>query len=169
MQSVIPTSVVDNAFVPFPEGTYKGALSDCNLVSNKDETWAGLECTFTDVEPVGDYPEDGRPFTDTITIRLSGQSVLDVTDFANLPRKMYGLQLGGGLLAGLAEAFGAAIRTEEGVAVDLEAFIGDLQDGLHEAKEVVFFTRQKERSYENDEGEKVKVIDTRATRYAPLG
>jgi hypothetical protein len=152
MQSVIPTNIVDNVYEPFPEGTYKGRLADCKLVTNDDKTWAGLEVSFVDNEPLNDSPEDARAFTDTITIRAKGKSITEVDSFATLPKEYFGLRLGSGLLAGLAEAFGAAVRTEDGVAVDLEDFISNLQSGAHKDKYAVFITRHRARSYVNQNG-----------------
>jgi hypothetical protein len=166
-QSVIPTTIVDNVYEPFPEGTYRGRLADCKLVTNDDKTWAGLEVSFIDNEPLNDSPEDARAFTDTITIRAKGTSITEVTDFKTLPKELFGLRLGGGLLAGLAEAFGAAIRTEDGVALDLEDFISNLQSGSHKDKMAVFITRHRSRKYKNQQGEDVTVTETNAQRYLP--
>lgn len=163
--TTVPTSIVDNEYVPFPEGTYRGALEDCKPVKNDDGSWMGLELSFVDIEAVGDSPEELRPFTDTITIRVKNQSLVDVVDITQLPRELFGLRLGAGLLAGLAEAFGEAVRTEEGVNVDLESMIENLQDGTFKGREATFVTRQKSRKYTNSEGNEVTVIDTRATRY----
>ena len=161
----VPSSIVDNTFVPFPEGTYRGALEDCKLVKNDVGSWAGLEVAFVNIEPVGDSPEDARPFRDTITIRVKDESILDVEDFSKLPNELFGLRLGGGLLGGLAEAFDAGTRTDDGIQLDLEEFIVALQDGSYKGAEATFTTRQREREYVNKEGNKVKTIETHAQRF----
>ena len=125
----VPSSIVDNTFVPFPEGTYRGALEDCKLVKNDVGSWAGLE------------------------------------DFSKRPNELFGLRLGGGLLGGLAEAFDAGTRTDDGIQLDLEEFIVALQDGSYKGAEATFTTRQREREYVNKEGNKVKTIETHAQRF----
>ncbi len=167
--STIPTSVADNVYEPFPEGTYMGSFADCELKTSKDSSWAGLEVSFTDVEPVGDSPEDGRPFKDTITIRVKDVSILDVDDFTSLPKEQFALRLGAGLLAGLAEAFGPGVRTEEGIDVDLPSFIAGMQDGAFNGKEASFITRQRTRKYTDATGKERSAVDTNATRYLPIG
>ncbi|KKL73638.1 hypothetical protein LCGC14_2072920, partial [marine sediment metagenome] len=139
----VATNIVDNVYEPFPEGTYMGSFADCDMKTSQDNSWAGLELSFTDVEPVGDSPEDGRPFKDTITIRVKDVSILEVEDFSALPKEQFALRLGVGLLAGLAEAFGAATRTEDGVDVDLEGFLASLQDGSFRGLEASFITRHR--------------------------
>jgi hypothetical protein len=161
----VPRKIVDNVYEPFPEGTYYGTLAEVELRKNPDGTWAGLEVSFVNVEPVNDSPEDGRPFSDTITIRARGESLVDQDDFTTLPKELFGLRLGAGQLAGLAEAFGAGEGSEEGVALDLEDFIEQLQDGTFRGKEAGFVTRQRTRTYKNDAGEEVSIVETNARQF----
>lgn len=170
MSVTLPKSIVENAYEPFPAGTYMGVYADCGIAKNQDGSWMALELTFVDNEPIGDSPPDGRPFKDTITIRVKDQSILDFDDFSALPKELFGLRLGAGLLAGLALAFGEATEDEDGnVEVDLDSFIDNLQNGSLQGRTAAFVTKQRTRKYEDkDTGEEKTTVDTNAQRYFPV-
>lgn len=171
---LVPTSIVENTYEPFPEGTYMGTYSDFSIRDNADGSWMALDLTFTDIQPADDTsPEDGRPFTGSVTIRVKDVSLVDVDDVSSLPRELFALRLGAGLLGGLALAFGEAHETDEGVDFDLENFISKLQNGAMQGKQAAFVTKHKKRSgtYIDQDGEERerKGVDVNVMRFMPVG
>lgn len=156
MLATIPTSLVDNEYELFPEGTFVGKLADA-----KTRTFDGgdavINVSITDTEVVeGDQDPGGRTFTGRITFTQGGLNVLEVSNFGDntLP---FGIRRAGGLLAGLAEAVGAVQRDPSGapVALDLEAFVDSLLTGEYAAAPVRFtvthYTPKKSGSKARDE------------------
>lgn len=154
MQATVPTSLVDNEYELFPEGTFVGELASATRRDNDEGDRVSLRVSLANTRGLGgDAPETGgRTFSDDIVTVWDGISVAEVSDFSDdsLP---YPLRLGAARLAGLAEACGAAQRGDNGVAVDFAAFVEALQEGEFEDREVAFEVNH--RSYENNDGEEV--------------
>lgn len=168
MRAHVPTSLVDNEYELFPEGTFAGELASAERQEYDDGERITIRAAFANTRGLGeDAPEtNGRTFTGEIPVRHGGQSVTEIADFSNseIP---FPLRLGAGWLAGLAEAVGAATRDEETgvVDVDFAEFLEALQDGEFKDREVAFEVRH--RTYENNDGEEVETDDFR--RIGPAG
>lgn len=173
----IPNEVAFPKYEPFPEGTFKGSLAGASVTSGEGGTWARLDVTFTDVKSLNGSIDVGkRPYKGNIPIKVRGTSLLEIDDWTTLPDALFPLVVAARVLAGMALAFGAAEKTEDGVDVDLDSFITDLEDGAYENYETVFVTRHRERQVLtpsgepalDENGEVIKRVDANITFASPI-
>jgi hypothetical protein len=127
----VPNALVDNEYELFPEGTFIGKLTGAKT-RTFDSGDQILNLSFGSTMPATEEdPETGgRAFTGRVQLKRQGLSILDIADFG--PNVPFPLRRAGGLLAGMAEAVGAGVRGEDGVAVDLGEFIDALIEGDYE-------------------------------------
>lgn len=139
MRAAIPTSLVDNSYENFPEGTYMGAIDSAEVRDVKnDGSWITLKIGLSDIKPFEGTSDPGRSrFQAEITLTTDGVNLFEVTNWAdkNVP---FGIRKTAGLLAGLAEGLGVAQRTPAGVECDLEAVVDGLTTGQFAGERVGF-------------------------------
>lgn len=159
MQAEIPTTLVDRTYDPFPPGTYKGEISGAEITTF-DSGDANLRLSVQNIQPLGeDTPDpDGRPFNGDIAVRRDGVGITEIADFSDRDLN-FGLRLGAGLLAGVAEAVGAGERGETSVSTDLSAVIDALTSGEWEGAEIGFEVQN--RTYEDRNGKEQTTDDFR--------
>jgi len=139
MRVSIPTSVVDNTYTAFPEGTYTGALVSAEVKDPKDDgSWLLLKLGLDGISANEGTEDPGRSkFTADITLYTDGQNVAEIENF-NADGVPFSLVRSSGLLAGIAEGLGVVTRDGTQVVVDLEQVIAALTDGNFEGERVSF-------------------------------
>lgn len=144
MRATIPKAVADNDIEPFPVGIFRGKLTEVSTYTNDEGTYGAVNLRFEDVTPLDEASNDpgNRPYTDRITIMAQDEdgnllALPEIDDFTgDLP---FGIRMGAGLLASLADALGAAERDEDrNVLVDIGAFLDALTSETFEGEEVSF-------------------------------
>mgnify|MGYP006283097509 CR=1 FL=1 len=141
MRAPIPTGRIRNRYDPFPQGTYRGRLTEAEVRDPTGEgEWLTIEVTVEDIEPVGETDDPGRStYSDDLTIQTDGLHVDDVEDFTN-DEVPFGLVRTAGLLAGLGEAVGA-LEIDDGAvenAVDISPILSALNEGEFDGEIVGF-------------------------------
>tara|TARA_R110002020_G_scaffold121916_3_gene277024 strand:+ start:17856 stop:18353 length:498 start_codon:yes stop_codon:yes gene_type:complete len=142
MQVTIPTSLIDQSYEAFPEGTYSGELDSSELRDPKgDGSWLTLKLGFDEVMANTGTDDPGRSrFTGDITIATDGYDVRELQESdlrnKNVP---YSVRRTSGLLAGMAEGLGIVQRNGTGgVTVDLAEIVEALTEGNFAGERVAF-------------------------------
>jgi hypothetical protein len=154
MRASVPSTVVDNEYSLFPQGTYEGEIATAELRTPK-EGWQVLKLAVENVAPREGTGDPGREkFQSDITILNEGVNVLEVADFSD-PDVPFQIKRAAGLLAGLGEALGVAERVNGVVHADLkqvaEALIAGEFKGNKIAFEVTHFQGKKAGSKARDQ------------------
>jgi|TARA_A100001037_G_scaffold91951_1_gene83355 hypothetical protein len=140
MQATIPTSLIDQSYETFPEGTYSGDIDSAAIRDPKgDGSWLTLKLGLDGVAPNEGTNDPGRTrFTGDITVATDGYDVREISDFSdrNVP---FPVRRAGGLLAGLAEGLGIVQRNGTNmVAVDVSQVLDALTEGNFSGERVAF-------------------------------
>jgi hypothetical protein len=151
LRASVPTSVIDNTYENFPQGTYDGDIGSAEIRDpNGDGSWLLLKLGLTTVAAAEGTGDPGRSaFTSDITLVTDGVDVRE-TDFSG--KIPFPITRASGLLAGLAEGLGVATRTNGRVDIDLQSVVDALTGGEFSGERVGFqvshFTNRKDKTYD---------------------